>query len=429
MSAPDTASQGAHETVLEPAAERHGGLFAPFQYGYVSGPILGALWLVTAAVTVAVVASFASGLPYAVSIWRCLLWGALAGAALAYRPGLASALAVAAVLAVISMLPFGPLRVGEEVSLGGRALAAASLGLAAIWPLAVMVQPLPWATATRHEFEDAVIRFLTGFGYVFFTAIVAIPFYVMVMTSLKNQSELMQNPLDFTLDLSKGWDLFRSYSELITDFNFGAYLWTSFYISVLTVLLTLAFSVPGAYAVARLKFKGRAAFSRSILLIYMVPMIVLALPIYIVFSMTGLRNTIFGIVMIYPVTTIPVALYMLQGYFRGLPAEVEEAGLMDGLSRLAVIWKITLPLSLPALASVSLYVFMIAWNEFLLAFMLLDDPSKFTLTRGIASLNSSEIPRQHLMAGAVIATVPIMVLFLGLERFMTKGLTAGSVKG
>ena len=138
--------------------------------------------------------------------------------------------------------------------------------------------------------------------------------------------------------------------------------------------------------------RGQAVFSRSILLIYMVPVIVLALPIYIGFSMTGLRNTLFGILLIYPVTTIPVALYMLQGYFRGLPAEVEEAGLMDGLNRLQVIWKITLPLALPALASVSLYVFMIAWNEFLLAFMLLDDPSKFTLTRGIASLNSSEIP-------------------------------------
>jgi len=102
---------------------------------------------------------------------------------------------------------------------------------------------------------------------------------------------------------------------------------------------------------------------------------------------------------------------------------------MDGLSRLKVIWKITLPLALPAMVSVSLYVFMIAWNEFLLAFMLLDDPSKFTLTRGVSMLNSSEIPRQHLMAGSVIATVPVMVLFLCLERFMTRGLTAGSVKG
>jgi len=268
-----------------------------------------------------------------------------------------------------------------------------------------------------------------GVGYVFFTAIVLIPFYVMVMTSLKSQQALMQNPLDFSIDFSQGTALFRSYIELFEQFNFGQYLWTSFYVSVLTVFITLLFSVPGAYAVARLNFRGRALFSRTILLIYMVPLIVLALPIYIAFSITGLRNTIPGLVLIYPVTTIPVALYMLQGYFRGLPEEVEEAGLMDGLSRLKVIWKITLPLALPAMVSVSLYIFMIAWNEFLLAFMLLDDPSKFTLTRGVSMLNSSEIPRQHLMAGSVIATVPVMVLFLALERFMTRGLTAASVKG
>jgi multiple sugar transport system permease protein len=303
------------------------------------------------------------------------------------------------------------------------------MGAATAYPLSRIVQDMPHGSLTRHVFEEAVIRFLTGFGYIFFTAIVVIPFYVMVMTSLKSQQELLQNPLDFSIDFSKGTDLFRSYAELFADFNFGSYLMTSLFISVMTVFITLAFSVPGAYAVARLRFRGQAAFSRSILLIYMVPMIVLALPIYIAYSMVGLRNSVLGIVLIYPVTTIPVALYMLQGYFRGLPAEVEEAGLMDGLSRLAVIWKITLPLSLPALASVSLYVFMIAWNEFLLAFMLLDDPSKFTLTRGVAMLNSSEIPRQHLMAGAVVATVPIMALFLGLEKFMTKGLTAGSVKG
>ena len=118
----------------------------------------------------------------------------------------------------------------------------------------------------------------------------------------------------------------------------------------------------------------------------MVPMIVLALPIYIGFSLFGLRNSVFGMILIYPVTTIPVAIYMLQGYFRSLPIEVEEAGLMDGLSRLSVILKITLPVSLPALASVSLYVFMIAWNEFLLAFMLLDDPSKFTLIQRLLQL-------------------------------------------
>ena len=398
------------------------------RHGYVAGPMIGALWLFVVAATVAVTMSFATGDPFRPSLLSSLVVGAILGGAsirLDRNPLWILALVLVGGTMAVGL---GPVRTGE-VGLGATSFAAAAVALGTALAVDWMTAKLPAGPADKHEFEDSVIRFLLGFGYVFFTAIVAIPFYVMVMTSLKNQSQLMQNPLDFSIDLSQGWGLFRSYYELMTQFNFGSYLWTSFYVSVLTVLITLLFSIPGAYAIARLRFRGAAAFSRSILLIYMVPMIVLALPIYIAFSMAGLRNTILGIVLIYPVTTIPVALYMLQGYFRGLPSEVEEAGLMDGLSRLAVIWKITLPLSLPALASVSLYVFMIAWNEFLLAFMLLDDPSKFTLTRGVAMLNSSEIPRQHLMAGSVIATIPILLLFLGLERFMTRGLTAGSVKG
>ncbi|MFL4472100.1 carbohydrate ABC transporter permease [Tateyamaria armeniaca] len=398
--------------------------------GYITGPVLGALWMVVLSVTVAVAMSFATGDPFRPSILLSLLLGAIAGGAMVFaRGGRVMQAATGAVIAIAVLAGVGPMLTGAEAGLAARIFGAAALAITFALSIEPILDEIVPGALTRHEFEGAVIRFLTGFGYIFFTAIVLIPFYVMVMTSLKNQSELMQNPLDFSIDIGRGVELFRSYDELFTQFNFGTYLFNSFFISVLTVFITLAFAIPGAYAVARLRFSGQAAFSRSILLIYMVPMIVLALPIYIAFSMTGLRNSFWGIVMIYPVTTIPVALYMLQGYFRGLPAEVEEAGLMDGLSRLAVIWKITLPLSLPALASVSLYVFMIAWNEFLLAFMLLDDPAKFTLTRGIASLNSSEIPRQHLMAGAVIATVPIMALFLGLERFMTKGLTAGSVKG
>ncbi|WP_172298910.1 carbohydrate ABC transporter permease [Pseudoruegeria sp. HB172150] len=399
------------------------------RYGYITGPVIGALWMIVAGFTIAVAMSFATGQAFRPNLLLSLVWGALLWPATMRAAGIAGPALAALLLVGATLIGVGPLIVGAGTSTVTAVICGLLLAAGTIWPVRLMLQDMPPGALTRHIFEHAVIRFLTGTGYVIFTAIVAIPFYVMVMTSLKNQQQLVQNPLDFSIDLSRGLDLFSSYVELFAQFNFGSYLWTSTYVSVLTVLITLLFSVPGAYAVARLRFSGRTAFSRSILLIYMVPMIVLALPIYIAFSMLGLRNTIFGIIVIYPVTTIPVALYMLQGYFRGLPAEVEEAGLMDGLTRLRVIWKITLPLSLPALASVSLYVFMIAWNEFLLAFMLLDDPSKFTLTRGVAMLNSSEIPRQHLMAGAVIATVPIMVLFLGLEKFMTRGLTAGAVKG
>lgn len=399
------------------------------RHGYVAAAILGALWLLVIAVTVAVAMSFATGGAFRPQILWSALWGAGLGVAI-LRFGISSSWLAGGALIAISLVGVAvPVAVGGETGTIAWMAGGALLGLAYHLAMRATLHGLSPGANDRHAFEAAVIRFLTGFGYIFFSAIVAIPFWVMLMTSFKGRAEQVANPLDFGIDLSKGWELFRSYEELFTQFDFGLYLFNSFAISVATVAITLLFAIPGAYAVARLRFAGQAAFSRGILLIYMVPMIVLALPIYIAFSLTGLRNSFTGILLIYPVTTIPVALYMLQGYFRGLPAEVEEAGLMDGLNRLQVIWKITLPLSLPALASVSLYVFMIAWNEFLLAFMLLDDPSKFTLTRGIAALNSSEIPRQHLMAGSVIATVPIMAIFLGLERFMTKGLTAGSVKG
>ena len=282
----------------------------------------------------------------------------------------------------------------------------------------------------RYRIEVLIIRFLKGMGLLLFTVFVALPFYVMVMTSLKSQQSLLRNPLDFSIDFSSGLlTLFRSYIELFTDYHFATFLVNSSIVSVVTVLITLCFAIPGAYAVARLRFPGQLFLSRSILLIYMVPAIVLVIPLYAIFSQLGLRDSLLGLMVVYPATTIPVALYMLQGYFRGLPAELEEAGLMDGLSRWQVITKITMPLALPALASVSLYVFMIAWNEFLFAFMFLDDFQIFTLSRGVVSLNSSEVPRQHLMAGSVVATVPVLVIFLWFEKYLVSGLTAGSVKG
>ena len=397
---------------------------------YLTALTIGTLWALTMSIVVSVLLSFISGFPLKPNILIVISLGGIAGIAVLCSMKSTTILLLMITSAILlNALTYGPITTGQDISYLLNYFSQALFAISTVLPLAKILSGLSIHDPGRHEIEAAFIKFSSGFGLIFFTMIVLIPFYVMVMTSLKTQQELLLNPLDFSIDLSKGLLLFRSYSELFQDFGFARYLWTSFYVSIVTVLVTLAFSIPGAYAVARLRFRGSSAFSRSILLIYMVPMIVLALPIYILFSITGLRNTILGLVLIYPVTTIPVALYMLQGYFRGLPYEIEEAGLMDGLSRLAVIWKITLPLALPALASVSLYVFMIAWNEFLLAFMLLDDPLTFTLTRGVASLNSSEVPRQHLMAGAVISTVPILLIFLFLERFMTKGLTAGSVKG
>ena len=252
--------------------------------GYLTAAIIGWFWAFTIAIIVAVIMSFSTGDPFRPSFWSSLVLGVGAGlTTLFFRDKRVLSLGFSIGAVILSFAGFGAILVGEDVSLTMLILANVLFAICTAWPLLVILNSLVPGPVDKHEFEEAVIRFLTGFGYIFFTTIVLVPFYVMVMTSLKNQQELLQNPLDFTIDLSKGLGLFRSYFELFGDFGFGSYLWTSFYVSVITVFITLAFSIPGAYAVARLRFRGRAAFGRSILLIYMVPMIVLALPIYIVF--------------------------------------------------------------------------------------------------------------------------------------------------
>ena len=282
---------------------------------------------------------------------------------------------------------------------------------------------------SRYDLENFYIKLMWGLGLIIFILITLVPFYIMIMTSLKNQQSLILNPLDFSLNINSDFKtLFNSYIELFTDFNFHLFLINSFFVSCVTVFITLFFSIPGAYALARLRFPSKKLFSSSVILIYLIPSIVLVIPLYAIFSQIGLRNSLLALIIVYPATTIPVALYMLRGYFSSLSSEIDDAALMDGLSRVQIIFKIAIPLSKPAIVSVGLYVFMIAWNEFLIAFMFLDDPSIFTLSRGIMSLNSSEVPQQHLMAGAVIATIPVMIIFLYLEKFLISGLSTGGVK-
>ncbi len=405
--------------------------------GVVLAVILGAVWGFVAAVVVGVSVTLVFGVNASMTASAALIAGIPGALALLFarqvtgNPTAQFCIGMAVFSVVLVLLTgFAPLGLPlGEVPITSL-LVLATLAATAMGAVAIAFRKKDWRALNRYRMEEVLIRALKGLGFVFFTAIILLPFYAMLMTSFKKQSELLQNPLDYSINVTQGLSsLFSSYIELFVSFNFGQFILISTIVSVTTVFLTLAASIPGAYAISRLRFPGRITFSRSILLIYMVPAIVLVIPLYAVFSQLGLRDSLLGLLIVYPATTIPVSLYMLQGYFRGLPAELEEAGMMDGCSRLGVIRRITLPLSLPAIASVALYVFMIAWNEFLFAFMFLDSPEIFTLSRGVVSLNSSEVPRQHLMAGAVIVTIPVLVIFLWFEKFLVQGLTAGSVKG
>ena len=283
----------------------------------------------------------------------------------------------------------------------------------------------------EHSTQVILFDFLTLFGILFFSFVILFPFYMMLVTSFKTQIALLVNPLDFSINFSQDLkDLFKSYFVIFKSYKFGKYILTSTIVSVGTVIITLLFAIPAAYAVARLNFFGKTFLSTSILIIYMFPAIVLVIPLYTIFSQLGLRNSIEGLLIVYTATTLPVAIYMLQGYFKSIPKELEEAAILDKLSWFGIITKIIIPLSIPAISSVALYVFMIAWNEFLFSLMFLDNPNSFTLSRAIQYLSGdAETPRQYLMAGSVVVTLPVLFIFVYFEKYLVSGLTAGSVKG
>lgn len=287
---------------------------------------------------------------------------------------------------------------------------------------------LPKKRFSRERIETVIIKLLRITGLIFFITIVSFPFYWMVVSSFKSLEEILLNPYNLWMDFRK--ISVSAYYEVLFNQNFLSYFKNSAYVSIVTVILSVTLATLGAYAATRLRFKGRQFMSSSILLIYMFPAIVLVIPLYVIFSRMGLRDSIHMLIFVYLAQTLPVALYMLRSYFQTLPLELEHAGLIDGCTRFGVIWRIVIPLSAPALASVTLYTFMIAWNEFLFAFMFLDTPEKFTLSRGVVQLaESMHLSKQLVMAASVMATVPILIIFLLFERYLVRGLTTGAVKG
>ncbi len=283
---------------------------------------------------------------------------------------------------------------------------------------------------SRETVELGIGRVLKWLFIAFFLIITAFPFYWMVNISIRDIGDVLRNPSRLVPTLEQLGNFWQPYQAVLTDFNFGLYISNSLLLSLTTVVLTLLLAIPGAYAVTRLDFRLKGAMSWGILLVYMFPAIVIGIPLFVIYTQLGIRGSLTSIVIVYMSGTLPVALYMLRSYFQTIPAELEEAALIDGCSRLSTIWKIILPLSVPAVASVALYTFMIAWNEILFAILFLtDSPLSWTLPLGLRQLDTQEVPRTVLMAGSVITTVPIIVLFFFFERFLTKGLTAGAVKG
>jgi multiple sugar transport system permease protein len=287
--------------------------------------------------------------------------------------------------------------------------------------------------ASREQVELAVLGVLRWAGIAFFLVITVLPFYYMLLLSFRSIAAVVASPADLVVAPAElSLDAFR---EVLTPVarggqGFLTFLRNSGLVAVGTVALTLVFAVPGAYAVSRLDFFGKRTVSVLFLSVYLFPGIVLAIPLFVLFTKLGLRDSLPGLVLVYMAQTVPVALYMLRNYFETVPVSLEEAAAVDGASRLGIIRRVSLPLALPALAATSLYVFMIAWNEFLFAFLFLTTRREaWTVSLGLSQLVSVEVPTTLLMAGSIILTVPIIVLFFFAERLLVEGLTGGAEKG
>jgi multiple sugar transport system permease protein len=285
-----------------------------------------------------------------------------------------------------------------------------------------------WITWKRFIFSILMIFFLTS---------ILFPFYWMVSSSFKTRSEIggrtpVYVPSGLRLEAYR--ELFDPSSPGYQDF--GTNILNTLKVSIPTAIIAVILAVLGSYAIARLRFKGKNFLLNSILMVYLFPGVLLIIPLFAMLAQIGdrlgfdVQDNLAVLIFTYMAQTLPVALYMLTNYFRTIPDEIEQAALIDGCSRLEVIWRVTLPLSIPALVSVGIYTFMIAWNEFLYALIFLNDRYMFTMPIKINTIFNDPSPKPNVvMAASTIMTVPIIILFLALEKYLAEGLTAGGVKG
>jgi multiple sugar transport system permease protein len=277
--------------------------------------------------------------------------------------------------------------------------------------------------------KSAIERMQTGLAYGLLgilLVLVLFPFYWMTITSFKNEDQMRSL-------VSMFWPspaVLENYYQLLTKTDFTIWFRNSAVVAVSSTLLATAIGTIGAYALARLRFLGRAFLSSTVLITYLVPPSILFIPLYAQIRMLGLSDSLAGLIAAYPSFTVPFVTWLLMGYFESIPVELEEAAMIDGATRFRAFRVIILPLAAPGLLAAGLYAFTQAWNEFLYALVFITDVKQRTLPVGISGFITGDVYGWgYLMAGAVLTTLPVIVVYIYLQKYMVEGLTAGSVKG
>jgi multiple sugar transport system permease protein len=285
----------------------------------------------------------------------------------------------------------------------------------------------------RDRLETVLFRWLRRLVITVLAVVTGGPLLYMILLSIRPLSVVISDPLDLVPSLSE-LDL-ETYRRALAPpqaggYELGRFMLNSLLVALATVVVTTGLAVLGAYAAARYDFFGKRAVGALFFVIYLFPAVVMAIPLFVMFARLGLRGSLAALVVIYMAHTVPVALYMLRNYFEAVPPSLEEAAKVDGAGRLRVIVQIVLPLALPSIVASALYVFVVAWNEFLFALLfLVEFRERWTVSLGVAQLDDQSVAITVLMAASVMLTIPVVILFFLTERLIVSGLTAGAEKG
>ena len=284
---------------------------------------------------------------------------------------------------------------------------------------------------TGHKRPSVQARVLAYVALVLVTTVVLYPVMLVCKKAFEPGTNfaLSPSPIPHTVTTDNFHRLFSArggHGELL----FLRHTINSLVAAVLTTIVGVVLSTTAAYALSRFRFPGRKAGLTTFLVVQMFPSTLLLLPLYVILDRLGLLNSIVGLVLVYSTTAIPFCVWTLKGYFDTLPRELEEAARIDGASPWMVFWKIILPLSTPGLAVTALFSFMTAWNEFIMASTFMTDESKYTLPVLIqSSVGQHSADYGLFAAGAVVTSIPVMIAFYVLQKYLVGGLTAGAVKG
>ena len=255
--------------------------------------------------------------------------------------------------------------------------------------------------------------------------VMAVPLYVMVVTSLKTTGEFYRNP--FGLPSSPS---LANYADAWVQGQMNSFFWNSVVISLGTVALTLTGATLAGYALARMRVRGAGVIFYLLLGTLMVPTEIILLPIFTLFRDLHLLNTYVGLIIPYASLGMAFSTYLLRGFFRTLPAELAEAARIDGCGEFGTFWRVMLPLSLPGVATVAVFSFIGAWSEFFLASLFISSQELRPITAGLFRFSEQYRTNWSAMsAGYTIVITPIVVFFLLLQRYFIRGLTAGALKG